>query len=511
MAEAAQQARAEQLEVLEKYLAGEETVFVNHQGKEFTDTYDASVFENPKASSKISIDPTAAFLSAVTLACESNELDELEELLSQGAKVEAKNPEGLTALHTACIENNVKVATWLMQQGADIHAVDNDWWTPLHAAAACGSWRIAKGLLKAGADVGAINSDGDMPIDLVEDDERTMQVIQEAMDEAGISEEVKEDLIEQPHKKFIEDVQAAIDSKEDLNALDSNGVSMLHIAASNGWQDALELLLKNGADPNIKDNDEGNTPMHLAVFFLEFKAIEMLAAHGADPHAQNRYCEPPINLTEDPVMIRAVNALEKKQKVEQVPDHPARMSTFKKKTLQKVDLRKIEAEVEARNAASMYEEIKFGGRERRASEWAERDKSIHYEEISFAKLQANREAEEQRQRSKRESERKSSPPKRPSFRPPAPNPLEAQKSKDSVKASAAPADDTIAEASETSAEETKVTPQTTSSSSKGSSEPGAPRNGMYEEHKLSMSSGSQVPIMEVDDSEDKKGGCCVVS
>eukprot|EP00049_Salpingoeca_infusionum_P016758 m.346707 g.346707 ORF g.346707 m.346707 type:complete len:59 (-) comp16143_c2_seq1:1229-1405(-) len=45
----ARRARAEQLKVLEKYLAGEQTVFLNHQGSQFKDTYDASVFERPRS------------------------------------------------------------------------------------------------------------------------------------------------------------------------------------------------------------------------------------------------------------------------------------------------------------------------------------------------------------------------------------------------------------------------------------------------------------------------------
>ncbi len=48
--------------------------------------------------------------------------------------------------------------------------------------------------------------------------------------------------------------------------------TQLHVAACNGWLDAMSLLLNNHADVHAKDED-GNTPLHLAVFFLQYKVV----------------------------------------------------------------------------------------------------------------------------------------------------------------------------------------------------------------------------------------------
>ena len=51
----------------------------------------------------------------------------------------------------------------------------------------------------------------------------------------------------------------------------------------------VEILLKNGADPNIPCNvDKGkNTPLHLAVSFKFKKIIDLLISHNADEGIPN--------------------------------------------------------------------------------------------------------------------------------------------------------------------------------------------------------------------------------
>jgi ankyrin repeat protein len=71
-----------------------------------------------------------------------------------------------------------------------------------------------------------------------------------------------------------------IADKEDLNFRGPNNETLLHIAASNGWNDACRALCKAGADIEAQD-DDGDTPLHLATFFEQYKTVEILGEYGA--------------------------------------------------------------------------------------------------------------------------------------------------------------------------------------------------------------------------------------
>ena len=70
-------------------------------------------------------------------------------------------------------------------------------------------------------------------------------------------------------------------AKEDLDAVDDEGRTMLHKAViSNGLQ-AVERLLGNGANANATDNF-GRTPIYWAVFQGDLDVVQMLIDYGAN-------------------------------------------------------------------------------------------------------------------------------------------------------------------------------------------------------------------------------------
>ena len=53
----------------------------------------------------------------------------------------------------------------------------------------------------------------------------------------------------------------------------------LHYAAANGHKEIAELLIEKGADLNAKDED-GGTPLDVAIQFKELETADLLRKHG---------------------------------------------------------------------------------------------------------------------------------------------------------------------------------------------------------------------------------------
>ena len=89
------------------------------------------------------------------------------------------------SLNKACIDECEDIAELLVGYGADIDAEDRELWTPLHASAACENFAMVQYLIENGANVAAINSDGNLPVDLVEEDEELRNYLHDEMNKHG--------------------------------------------------------------------------------------------------------------------------------------------------------------------------------------------------------------------------------------------------------------------------------------------------------------------------------------
>ena len=63
-------------------------------------------------------------------------------------------------------------------------------------------------------------------------------------------------------------------------------VTPLILAILNSWQDVIELLIQNGANVNDTDGFK-NTPLHYAVWLKNIEAVESLLKNGADLSMKN--------------------------------------------------------------------------------------------------------------------------------------------------------------------------------------------------------------------------------
>jgi len=98
-------------------------------------------------------------------------------LLEKGAKVNAKDWLGWTALMYASYYGQTELAKLLMNKGAEVNAKSNTGWTPLMYAAYTGQIEIGKLLIENGADVNAKTRAGE-----------TARAIAVSIDESGFAE-----------------------------------------------------------------------------------------------------------------------------------------------------------------------------------------------------------------------------------------------------------------------------------------------------------------------------------
>ncbi|XP_072266609.1 protein phosphatase 1 regulatory subunit 16A [Pyxicephalus adspersus] len=236
-------------------------------------------------------------------AAARNDLEEVRQMLQDGFSPNLCNEDGLTALHQCCIDDFEEIVRLLIDAGADVNASDSELWTPLHAAATCGHLHLVSLLIKHNANLLAVNSDGNMPYDLCEDDV-TLDNIETAMAEQGITQEKIEESRAATERKMMSDIQQLVESGSEVNAQDESGTSLLHIAAANGYLDAAELLLEHKAAVNAKDCD-GWEALHAAACWGQIQLVELLVAHGADLNAKSLLDETPLGLYEDLMVSRS--------------------------------------------------------------------------------------------------------------------------------------------------------------------------------------------------------------
>jgi ankyrin repeat protein len=84
-------------------------------------------------------------------APESPHLQIVRALLNNGADVNAKNKDGVSALITACERGDRKLVEILLEKNADVNAATNDGRTALRVASEKGYGEVSELLVKAGA------------------------------------------------------------------------------------------------------------------------------------------------------------------------------------------------------------------------------------------------------------------------------------------------------------------------------------------------------------------------
>nr|XP_022338838.1 protein phosphatase 1 regulatory subunit 16A-like isoform X2 [Crassostrea virginica] len=230
-------------------------------------------------------------------AAARNDLEDVKRLLSAGVNPDVTNEDGLTALHQCCIDDNEEMLKLLLEFGASVNARDTELWTPLHAAATCGHVHLCRYLIDKGAELLAVNADGNMPYDICED-EVTLDYIETEMAKRGITQEDIDETRLIPEKQMLNDLKQIAKRSGDLEFINSEGATPLHVAAANGFQEVAEFLLDHHVSVDRRDFDSWQ-PIHAAACWLQPEILEILVKNGADIDAKTRNGETAFDLCED--------------------------------------------------------------------------------------------------------------------------------------------------------------------------------------------------------------------
>ena len=159
--------------------------------------------------------------------------------------------------------------------------MDTDGEIPSHEAALNGHKDAAKELLEIGADVNFV-------------DNRKQTVLPDATN------------VE--HCDVTKEIEESISSVADINVVNGDGKTPLHLATCNGFINAVKLLLNNGADVNIMDSNNC-TALHDAVNCEKHDVMTELLNFNADVNAKDSIGDMPLHIARRLEDEAAVNIL----------------------------------------------------------------------------------------------------------------------------------------------------------------------------------------------------------
>lgn len=248
-------------------------------------------------------------------------------LLAQKADIDAKAPDGATALSWAAFLNLQDMAEKLIAAGAKVNTAGDYGETPLTLALANRNAGLAEKLLKAGADPKATRWNGETALMIaaeVGNVEEVRMLLDRGLDVNGTEPNRMENALmwaaSEGHSDVVElliqkganvtaaskggftplvfatlkdsalSVRRLLEAGADAN-LALGQTKLLTLATAQRCYQAAVALLSGGAEPNVADNT-GNTPLHLAAQAGSLELVKALLARGANPNVRTKPAAP---------------------------------------------------------------------------------------------------------------------------------------------------------------------------------------------------------------------------
>ena len=188
-------------------------------------------------------------------AAAANDAAAIKSLIEKGAKIDARDGSGATALLVATHANKVEAARALIAAGADVNAKDNIEDSPYLYAGARGHLDILKLTLAHGADLKSINRYGGTA--LIPACERGHVETVDTLIKAGVAVDhvnrlgwtalLEAIILGDGGPRHVQIVHLLLKAGADANLADNDGVTPLGHARGRGYGEIVALLEKAGA------------------------------------------------------------------------------------------------------------------------------------------------------------------------------------------------------------------------------------------------------------------------
>jgi ankyrin repeat protein len=197
-------------------------------------------------------------LTPFLISLEKGHRDVVRLLINHNADVCVRNTKGNTPLHVAASYGYLEVCRILLERNAEVDSRNNNGSTPFLRALQCGHLDVAHLLLDNIADVRVHDTDGNTPLHVA------------------------------ASNGCLEVCRILFEHNAEVDSRNNDGLTPFHGAWKNETNpDILQLFLEHGADMDVYDTDQGNTPLHIAAENGLLEVARQLLERNVEVDPQN--------------------------------------------------------------------------------------------------------------------------------------------------------------------------------------------------------------------------------